>query len=284
MNSTRYLTTDNQLIEYLRSLKERQVQIVAVDLEGEYNLHHYGEHLCLVQVYDGEQSILIDPQTVQISLIKDFFENPDYQKIFYDCTGDRTLLFRKYNINVNSIVDLLPAVELLEFEKKGLSKVLTAVLGLEEKNKKKFQRYNWMRRPIQEDALVYAIEDVKFLFDLKDKLMKSLQEKNLVEDYNRINQEVQTRPISLDFLPGLFKKNRFKKMSQESQDLFKELFTVRDGYAEKMNLPPNSVVSNENLYQLSCGQINPGQIVFSRQVRREYISRIRDDIKGLMTN
>ncbi|OQY34944.1 MAG: hypothetical protein B6241_03450 [Spirochaetaceae bacterium 4572_59] len=283
MNSTKYLTTDDQLSDYLLSLKERQIKIVAVDLEGEYNLHHYGEHLCLVQIFDGEYSLLIDPQTIGISLIKDFFENPDYQKIFYDCTGDRTLLFRKYGINPNSIVDLLPAVELLEFEKKGLSKVLTEVLGLEEKNKKKFQRYNWMRRPIQEDALVYAIEDVNFLFDLKDKLMESLQKKGLMEEYDRINQEVQSRPISLEFVPGLFKKNRFKKMSRESQELFRKLFAVRNVYAEKMDLPPNSVVSNENLYQLSCRQMNPGQIIFSRQVRRESIPSIRDDVKQVLS-
>ena len=171
MKPYRFLNQDKQVRDYLTSLKERGVEVTAVDLEGEFNLHHYGEHLCLVQIFDGRDSVIIDPQTVRISLIKEFFEDSSLKKIFYDCSGDRTLLYRKYGISLNAVIDLLPAVELLELEKKGLGKVLTTVLGLEEKNKKKFQRYNWMKRPIREDALVYAIEDVKYLYELKERLM-----------------------------------------------------------------------------------------------------------------
>ena len=277
MNQYRYLDTDNKVSDYLQSLKDRNISKLGVDLEGEYNLHHYGEHLCLVQIYDGFDSVIIDPQTVRISLIKQFFEDRDLQKIIYDCTGDRTLLFRRYGIAIHSVLDLLPAVELLEFDKKKLSSVLNRVLGLEEKNKKKFQRYNWMKRPVQEDALIYAMEDVKFLIELYDKLMGDLRSKGLYEEYQRINQEIQTRPISRKFIPGLFKKNRFKKLPPESRALMEKLFEIRDEYAERMDLPPNSVVSNEDLFSLSCGQMKAEEIRFSRQVNKSFFSPIQKD-------
>ena len=35
---------------------------IAVDFEGEFNLHIYGEHLCLIQVYDGKGYYIIDPR------------------------------------------------------------------------------------------------------------------------------------------------------------------------------------------------------------------------------
>ena len=35
---------------------------IAVDFEGEFNLHIYGEHLCLIQVYDGKSYYIIDPR------------------------------------------------------------------------------------------------------------------------------------------------------------------------------------------------------------------------------
>ena len=248
-----YLDNDRDLTAWLDSLKTREVKRVAVDLEGEFNLHCYGEHLCLVQIFDGTEFALIDPLSVRISLIRDFFEDPGVAKIMYDCSGDRTLLFRKYGIAVKNIEDLLPAVELLDLEKKNLGFVLTHFLKVEPKAKKKFQRYNWLRRPIQADALEYALEDVKYLFDLKPALLKEVAALNQLDEYERRNIEVQTREIQLNPVPGIFRKNRFKKMGRGEQSLFKSLFECRDEQAERLDLPPNSVVSNEDLFALSRG-------------------------------
>ncbi|MDC7242165.1 MAG: 3'-5' exonuclease, partial [Spirochaetales bacterium] len=193
-----YLDNDRDLTAWLDSLKSREISRVAVDLEGEFNLHCYGEHLCLVQIFDSTEFALIDPLKVRISLIRDFFEDPGIAKIMYDCSGDRTLLFRKYGIAVKNIEDLLPAVELLDLEKMNLGFVLSHFLGVEPKAKKKFQRYNWLRRPIQSDALEYALEDVTYLFDLKPALLKEVTALNLLDEYERRNEEVQNREIQLN--------------------------------------------------------------------------------------
>ncbi len=278
----KYLDTDKKLISYLQSLRERRITMVSVDIEGEFNLHNYGEHLCLVQIFDQDDFILIDPKTVDINLIKGFFEDSKILKIMYDCSGDRTILFRKYGIVVNSILDLAPAVELLGFQKKGLGAVLQHVLKLEEKPKKKFQKYNWMRRPIDKDALLYAIDDVKYLFRLKGELMNEVIRKGLLDDYIHRNIEVQTRPISLEFTPGVFKKDRFRKMKSHNKKLFKELFERRDYYAEQMDLPPNSVVSNENLFSLSLLQAKVGEVVFSRKMSGKNVIKIREEFERIL--
>ncbi|MDA3849710.1 MAG: hypothetical protein PF447_00390 [Spirochaetaceae bacterium] len=166
MEDFRYITKDKELKDYLQHLKDLRLNSLAVDFEGEYNLHRYGEHLCLIQIFDGKEYTLIDPLNMDVSLIRDFFEDPRILKIFYDCTGDRTLLYRKYNINLSGVLDLMPAVELLDFPKKNLNAVLEQVLSIENKSSKKYQRYNWMTRPISSDALLYALEDVKYLHDL----------------------------------------------------------------------------------------------------------------------
>ncbi len=282
MMEYKYLDTDKKLVSYLHSLRERRITMVSVDIEGEFNLHNYGEHLCLVQIFDQDDFVLIDPQTVDINLIKGFFEDSKILKIMYDCSGDRTLLFRKYGIEVNSILDLAPAVELLGFQKKGLGAVLQNVLKHEEKPKKKFQKYNWMRRPIDKDALVYAIDDVKYLFSLKVELMNEIIRNGLLDDYIHRNIEIQTRPISLEFTPGVFKKDRFRKMKSHNKKLFKELFERRDYYAEQMDLPPNSVVSNENLFRLSLLQVKVGEVVFSRKMSGKNVNKIREEFERIL--
>lgn len=277
-----YLDTDSKLIDYLDSIKTRGIERVSVDLEGEFNLHCYGEHLCLVQIFDGQEYALIDPVKVKISLVRDFFENPDISKIMYDCSGDRTLLFRKYGIAINNIEDLFPAAELLDLEKRNLGFVLTKFLSVEPKAKKKFQQYNWMRRPIHPDALEYALDDVKYLFDLKLELLREVAALNLLDEYEEKNQLAQNREILLNPVPGVLKKNRFKKMPQECRELFKKLFECREGYAERLNMPPNSVVSNENLFRLSQGEMRVKHLHFNGRVPGSTREKVLNDFFEIM--
>ncbi len=278
-----FLNSDESVREYLGTLEKRKVTTIALDIEGEFNLHHYGEHLCLVQIFDGSESVIIDPLTVDMKLVKQLLENPDIGKIMYDCTSDRTLLFRQYGIELKAVLDLVPAVELLEFEKKGLNAVLHACLGMEQKPKKKFQRYNWMKRPIEKEALVYAIEDVNYLFELRNALMDGLEEKGLTDEYRARNEEIQNRSIPLEGVPGVYKKNRFRHMPEFSRDIFRRLFEKRDGYARSLDLPPNSVVSNEELFRLSAFQMQPSRISFNSRVPKKMAGDIRREFEEIIS-
>ncbi len=274
-----YLDSDSKLKSYISSLRERGIERIALDLEGEYNLHCYGEHLCLIQVFDGQEFGLIDPFKVRISLIRDLLEDPNISKIMYDCSGDRTLLYRKYGIAVKAIEDLFPAAELLDLEKRNLSYVLTRFLKVEPKAKKKFQQYNWMRRPIDPEALDYALDDVRYLFELKTSLLAEVAAAGQLDEYEKRNADVQTREISLDPTPGLFKKNRFRNLPVKCQNLMKEFFEIREGYAERLDMPPNSVVSNEHLFSLAQGKMNPGDLTFARRVPSSAASRLIEEFR-----
>lgn len=279
-----YLDTDIKLQNYLDSLSTREIKRISVDLEGEFNLHCYGEHLCLVQIFDGEEYALIDPLKVKMDLIRDFFENSDLIKIMYDCSGDRTLLFRQYGITINNIEDLLPAAELLDLEKRNLGFVLTHFLSVDPISKKKFQQYNWMRRPIQPDSLEYALEDVKYLFDLQQELLKAVAALDLMDEYEAKNRLVQSREISLNPIPGVLRKNRFKKMPKDSRDLFKNLFASREKLAKRLNMPPNSVVSNENLFRLSQKEMELNHLHFHSRVSRQSREELLQDFSEMIAS
>lgn len=278
----RFFDTTEDVRAYAAFLEERSIGIIALDIEGEFNLHRYGEHLCLVQIYDGIDPVIIDPLAVDMEPVKQLLEHPGIAKIMFDCTSDRTLLFRQYGIELKAVLDLVPAVELLEFEKKGLDSVLHACLGLEKKPKKKFQRYNWMKRPIDRDALFYAMEDVTHLFDLRTALMQALEEKGLTAEYLARNSEIQGRPISAEGVPGIFRKNRFRNLPSRNRELFRLLFEKRDGYARRLDLPPNSVVSNDDLFLLSSSRLSPSGISFSGRVPRSIAENIRRDFKEIL--
>jgi ribonuclease D len=56
-----------------------------MDFEAEFNLHVYGEHLCLIQVFDGEEFLLIDPMNIDEKDLKSFLEMKSPVKVFFWC-------------------------------------------------------------------------------------------------------------------------------------------------------------------------------------------------------
>ena len=40
---------------------------IAVDFEGEFNLHIYGDQLCLIHIFEGKDFFIIDPRSNEVS-------------------------------------------------------------------------------------------------------------------------------------------------------------------------------------------------------------------------
>ncbi len=58
-----YINIENRtgLRSYLKKFEDKGHHIIALDIEAENNPHAYGEKLCLIQIFDGIDSIIIDP-------------------------------------------------------------------------------------------------------------------------------------------------------------------------------------------------------------------------------
>ena len=66
------IDSDKKLSQLIQSWKQREISSIAMDFEGEFNLHIYGEHLCLIQIFDGQEYFLIDPFKVSKEALKSF--------------------------------------------------------------------------------------------------------------------------------------------------------------------------------------------------------------------
>lgn len=260
MHPYRYIATDSDFRKWREAIPAEQYA-VAIDLEAEFNLHIYGEHFCLLQVYDGHEAVAIDPQTVSIDLIKGFLESRDRLKITYDSASDRQLLYKNHGILMNAILDLRPAVGLLGFQKQGLGAVLEETLGIApERGKKQFQQYNWTRRPVDSEALAYAIDDVVHLYRLRDELMTRIQQAGLMDRYLVENFAVQDTLPDINRKPGMLRGGRVRKLAPEQLALLEALHGAREEVAREVNLPPNSVFPNRELYALAEGTAAIGAV------------------------
>jgi ribonuclease D len=275
----KYIDKAGKLAAYTHNMKTAERDTVALDLEGEFNLHQYGEKLCLLQVYDGKNAAIIDPFKISMEHIKRFLENRSFLKIMYDASGDRAFMFKNYGIDILSILDLQEAVDLLEHEKSDLKSVLKKVLKIDDgKSKKKLQKYNWTRRPLDKSAIEYAIEDVLYLFDLKDRLLPEIIKRGLLDQFMLKNLQAQNKPHIYNTEPKLFSSGKFRSLNREKQGVFEKLFRVREQYAKNINLPPNSVFPNDLLYELAESQITAGNITFGKRVPEKVKQKITQEV------
>lgn len=262
-----YIDSEKKLSDYINKLNENNIEIIAFDIEGESNLHQYGEKLCLIQIYDGKDAVIIDPFKTPLRLIQRIIENRSIMKIMFDAPGDRAFLYKNCGIDTLSILDLQAAVRLLDYEKMDLSSVLHQAINVNTgTSKKKFQRYNWNRRPLEDVAIEYALGDVIYLFDLKDKLMSDILKKDLLEKFILKNIQSQNKPHIYDTRPGLLKSRKFNELNPAQKNIFKKLFEIRDKHAKKMNYQPHSVIPNEVLFKLVTMKTSIENIKFGRRI------------------
>jgi len=274
------LTNAREIDSFTEELKQKGRTTIALDFEGEFNLHVYGEKLCLIQIFDGEEAIIIDPLDADLSAVKRLFEDEKILKIMWDSSSDISLIVNGYSMTIKSVLDLRPAADLLEFPKKDYSSVIENVLGIESKtNKSQFQRYNWLRRPIVDEAIVYAIGDVLHLHALKDAILSRLIEAGHLEEYIRQNMIVQNRNYLRT--PGQRHKKMkgYRYLDKTEKELLKKLFDLRDGYARGLNWPPHRVIPNPDLMELSRGSLNPDRIYFDRKIDTATKNNILEDLK-----
>ena len=273
------VSSDAELASFLTRLRDRGVSEVAVDFEGEFNLHVYGERLCLLQIAHPDEEAVVDPFTTSNEALRGFLEDPQIRKITYDSSSDRLLLAKSRGLRLVSIQDLRPAVELLEFPKRDLGSVLETALGQRPAgSKKRFQQYNWTRRPLDPAAVEYALRDVRHLAELRDELFARLDKEGLLDEYRAENERLESIEPNLNRKPGVFRSAAHKRLSPEQKREFQRLYDIRDRHARELDLPPNTVVANKELFALARGAMDVSAITGNRRVPAERLERIRKEM------
>ncbi|MCR5761417.1 MAG: 3'-5' exonuclease [Sphaerochaetaceae bacterium] len=241
----------------LEHFKDNNITSLSMDFEEESNLHVYGEHLCTIQLFDKENYYLIDALSLQKTeegkaLLKIFLEG-DEEKIMFDCSSDAAIVRKVLGIHMKNVYDLRVAAKAL-----GFAGNLT---GLIERNlhipsdgsgsKHKFQRANWMRRPIPEAQIQYALDDVKYLYDLKASLEEELTTKNpQMKAQVRNEMKKCAQPKHKD-KPGWEKICNYKMLSMKEKVYIKYFFIARDEIARKQNVPAANILDKRLIVEMA---------------------------------
>jgi ribonuclease D len=246
----KFIKNDSDLSAYLCVFENKGISTIALDTEAELNLHAYGETLCLIQIFDGANSVLIDPLRIKKDLLKSFFENREVLKVIYDAASDLSLMKNAYGIEIKSILDLRPAVTLLDLEKQDLHSVLASELGVLLENKAKFQKHNWTLRPISREALDYALSDVTYLLKLKDVLLKKLFENQLMDSFILNNLKIQNKDYTRNPEDKYTRINGYRELLDEEKLIAQEVGKIIEKYACEYNIPSHWIINKNDVIEI----------------------------------
>ncbi len=277
-----YITIDNKagLRSYLKKFEEKELHVIALDIEVESNLHVYGEKLCLVQVFDGVNNIIIDPLDIDNDTLKLLFENPNILKVMYDAGSDLSILKNTADIEIKSILDLRPATELLNYEKKDLHSIIAFELGIILEKKRKYQKYNWTNRPLSEKAIDYAINDVLHLLVLKDVILAKLYTKKLMEPFLLKNLQIQNKDYTRHPEDKYKKIRGYSRLRENRKTVFRKVFDIREKYAKSKNMTPHSVIQKTDLINIVEDPVYINKIRFTKRISPGLIQDILKELRA----
>jgi len=228
------------------------IQSVAMDFEEESNLHCYGEHVCTIQIFDGKRYYILDALALArkpegIEAMRSFLEG-SMEKVMFACQSDAALARKALGIQLKNIFDIRLIAMALGYNG-NLTGLIERNLGIQAESpseKKKYQTANWMRRPLPEAQIEYALKDVMYLFDLRASLVTEMEAKlpkGTVKQvmYNMRSCAEQKNPER----PGWEKICNFKLLSPREQVFIKHFFLARDSLARKADVPASRILAKQ---------------------------------------
>jgi len=260
------VTSAKQLKEFCDELAAAEV--IAFDTEF-VSEHTYRSQLCLVQVATSKHLAVIDPLAVSdLSAFWELLAKPGHHTVVHAGREELGFSLSAVNCFPAGLVDVQIAAGLVSSEyPAGYGSLLSRVLNVSAH--KGETRTDWRRRPLSRQQLDYAVDDVRYLIPLHERLQQRLAKLKrlawLDDEMNAFQEEVaasrtRERWRRLSGLSGL---------STRSLAIAREVWRWREAEAERKDIPPRRVLRDDLLVELARRRVaDPRQIRAVRGMER----------------
>ncbi|CAN5393011.1 hypothetical protein BH23BAC3_BH23BAC3_17470 [soil metagenome] len=243
-----FINKQKELDSILPTLKNA-VQL-AIDLEFDKNYYRYGFNLCLVQIYDGNSCYLIDPlsDSLDIQTIFPVLENPDVQKVTF-AFGEDLRLLHSMGCFPKNIYDVDNAISLLNYSPASLTNHLDNILEID--TGKSSQMSNWYKRPLSEQQIKYAAEDVLHLIKLQNVLADEAEQKKITGWINEENKILDSLDYSDVDNNDYIKEKDKNDFTEKEWYIYTRLMESREEIAEKLNKPSFQIIKKDVIKKIA---------------------------------
>ena len=248
----------------------RQASILGIDTEYD-SFRYFREKLCLIQIYTPSTTYVLDATAdLDFSFLAGPFKSKSVVKILHAADNDIRLLKRDYGFEFQNIFDTHRAGMLLGFRQLSLDKMIKEFLDVELKKSKKMQRSRWDHRPLTQEQLEYAVQDVTLLPALYEKQRAALREQGL----ESAGREAFAKIAAASWQERVFDRRGYSKikgyytLAREQKELLKKLYVWRFEQAKEANCAVFMFLPDEKLAELVQNKDSLQDILSPEKYRR----------------
>tara|TARA_B100000242_G_scaffold286378_1_gene251906 strand:- start:1244 stop:2110 length:867 start_codon:yes stop_codon:yes gene_type:complete len=239
-----YFIDSDEGLSFLKSRLTIEDSYLGIDTEFDWRRTYYPV-LSLLQISTKKEIFIIDCIKIKdLKFLKLHLEDTKKTIIFHSVRNDTNVLSKCLNIHITKSFDIQIAEKIISCgEIKNYASLVFKYLNIN--LDKSETNSNWLKRPLASSQLVYASEDVEYLFEIARAQMKKLKKiSKLKEAFEKSTEEAKMG--NEDFL-----SMRLKKFNNKFTSLEREIFIWRENIAEKKNIPPGYIFSEKKLSKLA---------------------------------
>jgi ribonuclease D len=243
--------------------------VLSIDTEYD-SFRYFREILCLIQIHASGTTYIFDPLSkLNLDFLGKFFNNNGIVKILHAADNDIRLLKRDYQFDFQNIFDTHRAALILGLRQLSLEKMISHFLGTELKKSKKMQRSRWDKRPLTDEQLQYAMQDVTFLPALYEEQLRQLLSKGMEETASDAFAKIAAATWQEKTIDrrGHTKIAGYYTLNSEQKDLLKKLYAWRFKQAKTQNCAIFMFLPDEVLFNLAEKAENMQEILSAEKFK-----------------
>jgi ribonuclease D len=212
----------------------------------------YEATLCLIQVTSGEDVVLVDPTAgLDVGAFWDLVTDEAVTCVVHAGKEDFEVCLRATGRPARNVFDIQLAAGLVGYGYPlSLVRLVSQVLG--RRIAKGQTLTDWLRRPLTDQQIRYAVEDVVHLPVLHQKLSSRLKEMGRIswaaEEFKRYEDPTLYKPPVQE---RLFKLKGSKRLDGLGLTVLGRLIDWRDRWAQQRNRPTRALMRDDVLVEIA---------------------------------
>lgn len=236
----------------LAAFCERAAAYPAVAVDTEFLRERtFHPRLCLVQVATPDECVAIDPLSItDLAPLAALLTDHGTMKVFHACSQDMEVLLHAIGVLPEPIFDTQVAAaflgERLQIAYHGL---VHAFCGINLPKSESLT--DWSRRPLTQQQVEYALDDVRYLIRAYQVMVDRLTaEGRLSWVMDEIKPLTDRSHYVVDRREAYKRVKRINSLTRKQMAIARELAAWREGRAEKLDIPRKWIMSDEVLIAL----------------------------------
>lgn len=251
MAEHQFITRPDELADFVAAA--RSEPWLAVDTEF-LREDTYWPQLCLIQVAAGDRIACIDPLALDsdgMAPLRSLLLDPAITKVFHAARQDLEVFHHAWGALPTPVFDTQIAASMLGHgDQIGYANLVSTLCSVD--LAKGHTRTDWRARPLSDEALVYAADDVRYLGPVYEQLLDALERTGrrewLEEELQALGDEALYRPDPA----GAWKRVKgLRKLKPRQLAILTSLAEWREEEALARNRPRRWILKDQALVDLA---------------------------------